>query len=189
MNPLAKVSSWARTHRAAAAGVGIAGAAGLALVTRRRGGGDAGGAAQGQAFVTGDPAGIANDVTRSIQPQIDTLANRVGSITTSDPTTAAQLATTTEQLGATKQKLSESQATAHARQSLITRLRRQAVVRADVSKVRTKADVALLTPTQRRDFERYITAQSQRSPTQTAKALAAVPPKPKPLTTTKAAAK
>lgn len=178
---LGQLRVWVTRHRAAAAGVGIAGAAGFALLTRKKGTGATTGTPTGQAFVSGDPAAVANDVTRSIQPQIDTLNARLGAMTPADPNVKAVLDQRTKQLEQTKAGLAKQSALAKARAAAIAKLTRQRDVRADLSKVKTRADVALLTPQQQKDFTAYLNAVSRNTAQSQFKAAVAVAPKAAPL--------
>lgn len=81
---LGRLRSFATRYRKPLLGVGVVGAAGLALATRKRGGGGEGGDAP-----TSDPArasspaqqvaydSIATDVNRSLSPQIDSLQQQI----------------------------------------------------------------------------------------------------------------
>jgi hypothetical protein len=97
---------------------------------------------------------VANEVFRSLNPTIGEIQRQLAALQGNDA--ADKLAAMT----AHQQHLTH---TAHVRGQTITRLRRQREVRADPSKVRGAADLALLTPAQRSAFERWV-QQSHSTP-------------------------
>jgi hypothetical protein len=162
VNPLAKLRGVFAHNRKAVVIAGAGGAAGLALLARKRAGGDpskrpapAGADPEAQAATTGmGYESVANELFRSINPTLTDMQRQIAALQAGANPSAA-----TSDLTTANAKIAQLQHVAHARHVSIDRLRRQAVVRADPSQVRNAADRALLTPAARRNFDRFIAAQ------------------------------
>jgi hypothetical protein len=164
VNPLSKVKGLGRNKKALAV-VGLGGAAALALVSRKKRGGDPKTAAADQATSAGISGGydaVANEVFRVIGPQLTELQRQINSVNkpvtpTVPPPAASQLA--------------HLRHVTHLRQQAIEALRRQAALRANPALAKSAADVKLLTPAQQHSFRAFIRG----SAAQAAKGAASIP--------------